>query len=38
MLTTLDPSAHLALVALEVGFFLGLGWSIAAWLVGRILR
>lgn len=29
---------YLALVWLAVGFFTGLGWALAAWLVARLFR
>ena len=31
-------SLQLVLVWLAVGFFAGLGWSVAVWLVSRVLR
>jgi hypothetical protein len=31
-------SLSLVLVSLAVGFFVGVGWFTAGWLVGRVLR
>lgn len=33
-----DITAHSALVLLAAGFLVGLGWSLAAWLVARATR
>lgn len=33
-----DISPHAALIWFAVGLFTGLGWFIAAWLVGRLTR